>query len=139
MQDLARIGISVPGRLMGRFDEVIAQRGYSSRSEGIRDAIRDYIQYEKWMSKVRGDRIGIISILYNQDKRKLVSSLMQVRHDNSGLILTTIHKYLDKDNCMDVIIVRGEGGSIRAFTEKLMANKCVKHVKLTTILPEAEI
>ena len=43
--DLSRIGISLPKNLLDRFDEIINARGYSSRSEGIRDAIRTYITY----------------------------------------------------------------------------------------------
>ncbi|MDD1696360.1 MAG: ribbon-helix-helix protein, CopG family, partial [Methanoregula sp.] len=41
--DLSRIGISLPSHLLDKFDDIINQRGYSSRSEGIRDAIRTYI------------------------------------------------------------------------------------------------
>jgi CopG family nickel-responsive transcriptional regulator len=42
-EKLMRIGVSLPANLLSRFDAIINQRGYSSRSEGIRDAIRDYI------------------------------------------------------------------------------------------------
>ena len=38
---LMRIGISLPGELLDKFDKSLQKRGYSSRSEGIRDAIRD--------------------------------------------------------------------------------------------------
>ena len=38
--DLSRIGISLPKHLLDRFDEILNYRGYSSRSEGIRDAER---------------------------------------------------------------------------------------------------
>jgi len=44
-QELARIGVSLPENLLEKFDEIITKRGYSSRSEGIRDAIRGYICY----------------------------------------------------------------------------------------------
>jgi hypothetical protein len=39
---LMRIGISLPGKLLDKFDKSLLKRGYSSRSEGIRDAIRTY-------------------------------------------------------------------------------------------------
>ncbi|MCG7854363.1 MAG: ribbon-helix-helix protein, CopG family, partial [Methanoregulaceae archaeon] len=53
--ELSRIGISLPKNLLDKFDEIITYRGYSSRSEGIRDAIRSYITYYKWMSDVTGE------------------------------------------------------------------------------------
>ena len=55
--ELSRIGISLPKHLLDQFDEIINYRGYSSRSEGIRDAIRSYIQHYKWMADVKGDSL----------------------------------------------------------------------------------
>lgn len=132
-QELMRVVISLPDRLLGRFDEIIDKKGYSSRSEGIRDAIRDYIRYEEWMGEVSGDRIGIISIVFRCDRRWQVFQLLKVQQENSNLTISTVHKYLDMSNRMDVIIVKGDGKSIIDFAERMMAIKCVKHVKLTTI------
>ena len=136
-QDLMRIGISIPGNLLGRFDDIIDQRGYSSRSEGIREAIRGYIQYDEWMSEVHGDRIAVITIVYGRDRRKLINNLKRVQHENSGMTLSTFHKYIDAENCVEVMAVRGDGGKISDFAEKMMALKGVKHVKLTTIMPDS--
>ncbi|TFH46515.1 MAG: ribbon-helix-helix protein, CopG family, partial [ANME-2 cluster archaeon] len=36
-KDLSRIGVSLPENLLKKFDIIINNRGYSSRSEGIRD------------------------------------------------------------------------------------------------------
>ena len=55
-QELMRVGISLPENLLNKFDEIILQRGYSSRSEGVRDAIRSYIVNFEWMSDVQGER-----------------------------------------------------------------------------------
>ena len=49
-KELTRMGVSIPRDLISRFDEIISERGYASRSEGIRDAIRSYISYyEGWL------------------------------------------------------------------------------------------
>ena len=53
-QDINRIGVSLPENLLKNFDGIILQRGYSSRSEGIRDAIRNYIVSYEWMSDIQG-------------------------------------------------------------------------------------
>jgi len=57
-----RIGVSLPENLLKKFDEIILQRGYSSRSEGIRNSIRNYIVNYEWMSDVKGERVGVITI-----------------------------------------------------------------------------
>lgn len=138
-QELMRIGVSLPDNLLGRFDEIIAKRGYSSRSEGIRDAIRNYILNYEWMSEVQGDRIGIVSLLYDHDQRGLVNNIIDIQHDNSELTQSSVHVHIDEHNCLEILTLRGDAKDIKAFTEKMMSLKGVKHVKLTTITPGAEL
>ena len=138
-QDLARIGVSLPENLLERFDEIITKRGYSSRSEGIRDAIRGYIRYYAWMSEVEGERVGTISLVYDHNQRGLVNSLLDIEHEFTGIIRSSIHIHINHDMCMEVLMVRGEGKDVKAVTEKIMTLRGVKHVKLTTIIPEEEI
>ncbi len=138
-QELMRIGVSLPENLLGRFDEIITKRGYSSRSEGIRDAIRNYILNYEWMSEVHGDRIGIVSLLYDHDQRGLVNNIIDIQHDNSELTQSSVHVHIDEHNCLEILTLRGDAKDIKAFAEKMMSLKGVKHVKLTTITPGAEL
>ncbi|NYT00431.1 MAG: nickel-responsive transcriptional regulator NikR [Methanocellales archaeon] len=134
-KDLMRIGISLPSNLLDRFDEIIALRGYSSRSEGIRDSIRNYIIDYEWMSEQKGDRVGTITLIFNHSQRGLVDELTDIEHDYSKLIESSIHVHLDDKNCLEVILVRGESQDFKSIVEKMMALKGVKHVKLTTTSP----
>ncbi|MDI9417782.1 nickel-responsive transcriptional regulator NikR [Methanothrix sp.] len=131
-QELMRIGVSLPEKLLSRFDEIILKRGYSSRSEGIRDAIRNYIVHYEWMSDVQGERVGVITLVYSHSQRGLVENLTEIQHESGDIIQSTLHVHLDHDNCLEVIVLRGEGKDVRIATEKMMALKGVKHVKLTT-------
>ena len=138
-QELMRIGVSLPDNLLGRFDDIITRRGYSSRSEGIRDAIRNYILHYEWMNEVEGDRIGIITLIYDHDQRGLVNSLTNIQHDYMDLIQSSVHVHLDHDNCMEIITLKGNGRMVKEVAEKMMALKGVKHVKLTTVMPGKEL
>jgi CopG family nickel-responsive transcriptional regulator len=126
-QELMRIGVSLPEKLLTRFDEIISQRGYSSRSEGIRDAIRNYIVHYEWMSDVQGERLGVITMVYAHHQRGLVDNLTEIQHDFGEIIESSLH-----DNCLEVVILRGDGQQVRRAAEKMMSLKGVKHVKLTT-------
>lgn len=127
-----RIGVSLPEKLLSRFDEIILQRGYSSRSEGIRDAIRNYIVHYEWMSDVQGERVGVITLVYSHSQRGLVENLTEIQHEFGSTIQSSLHVHLDQDNCLEVIVLRGEGQDVKKAAEKMMALKGVKHVKLTT-------
>jgi CopG family nickel-responsive transcriptional regulator len=131
-QDLMRIGVSLPEKLLGKFDEIILQRGYSSRSEGIRDAIRNYIVNYEWMNDVHGERVGVITIVYSHAQRGLEDNLTEIQHEYGGTIQSSLHVHLDQDNCLEVVVLRGEGQEVRKAAESMMALKGVKHVKLTT-------
>lgn len=137
-QDLARIGVSLPENLLVKFDEIINKRGYSSRSEGIRDAIRGYIRYYEWMSEVEGERVGILSMTYDHSHRGLITSLMDLQHDFSHIIRSSVHVHISHEECMEVLILRGDGKDVKAVAEKIMALKGVNNVKLTTIKPGQE-
>ena len=127
-----RIGVSLPEKLLGKFDEIILQRGYSSRSEGIRDAIRNYIVNYEWMNDVHGERVGVITIVYSHAQRGLEDNLTEIQHEYGGTIQSSLHVHLDQDNCLEVVVLRGEGQEVRKAAESMMALKGVKHVKLTT-------
>ena len=131
-QELMRIGVSLPENLLAKFDEIILKRGYSSRSEGIRDSIRSYIVHYEWMSDVQGERVGVITIVYSHTQRNLESNLTEIQHEFSSIIQSSMHVHLDHDNCLEVVVLRGEGKDVRTAAEKMMALKGVKHVKLTT-------
>ncbi|TRZ91183.1 MAG: nickel-responsive transcriptional regulator NikR [Methanosarcinales archaeon] len=137
-QDLSRIGVSLPENLLEKFDEIITKRGYSSRSEGIRDAIRSYIRYYDWMSEVEGKRIGILSMTYDHSQRGLVTSLLDLEHEFTAITRSAVHVHISHDECMEVLLLQGEGKDVRAITEQVMALKGVKNVKLTTIRPGQE-
>lgn len=131
--ELSRIGISLPRNLLDRFDEIINYRGYSSRSEGIRDAIRNYITYYKWMSDVKGERQGVITMIYDHGQRNLLATLTDIQHEFMGIIQSSLHSHVTHDKCLEVVLVRGDGSELKSLAERLMSQKGVESVKLTTI------
>lgn len=131
--DLSRIGISLPKNLLDRFDEILNYRGYSSRSEGIRDAIRTYITYYKWMSDVKGAREGVITMVYDHDQRNLLTNITDIEHEYNAIIKASLHSHVTHERCLEVILVHGDGSELKSLAERLMALKGVESVKLTTI------
>jgi Predicted transcriptional regulators containing the CopG/Arc/MetJ DNA-binding domain and a metal-binding domain len=134
--DLSRIGISLPKNLLDRFDEIINARGYSSRSEGIRDAIRTYISYYKWMADVKGEREGVITMVYDHDQRGLLDTITDIQYEYHDVIKASLHSHVTPERCLEVLLVHGDGEQLKALTEKMMALKGVESVKLTTITIE---
>lgn len=132
-EELSRVGISLPKNLLDRFDQILEYRGYSSRSEGIRDAIRTYITYFQWMADVKGERKGVVTVVFNFEQRGLLDMLTDIQHDYSRIINASLHSSVTDNRGLEIILVHGEGAEIKEFAEKMMAQKGVESVKLTTI------
>jgi CopG family nickel-responsive transcriptional regulator len=130
--ELMRIGISLPETLLDKFDEIIEKRGYSSRSEGIRDSIRSYISYYEWMGGIKGHHVGTIAVIYDHTQRGLSNALTDIQHHYSNIIKSSVHVYLDKEDCFEVVVLDGEGKEITELAEAMMALKGVKLSKLVT-------
>jgi len=128
-----RIGVSLPEKLLNKFDEIIYRKGYSSRSEGVRDAIRSYIVNFEWMSDIQGDRVGVITIVYDHSQRGLEDNLFEIQHEFGSMVQSSLHIHLDHDNRLEVVVLKGNGQDVRKAAEMMMALRGVKHVRLTTI------
>jgi CopG family nickel-responsive transcriptional regulator len=133
-QELSRISISLPESLLEKFDMIIKNRGYSSRSEGIRDAIRGYIRYYDWMSSIEGERVATITLAYNHKQKGIEDVLGNIQHKYLDIIRSTVHVHLETENCMEVIILEGDVKKIKEIFENLVKNKGLKYMKLNTIV-----
>jgi CopG family nickel-responsive transcriptional regulator len=126
----ARFGISLDDALLKRFDRLIAKKGYSNRSEAIRDLIRDMLVKEEWEAGTE-ETAGTITLVYSHDTRELTDTLTDLQHHFHSAIISTMHIHLDEHNCLEVLVVRGRGKDIKKIADKLIGTKGVKHGKLT--------
>ncbi len=135
---LTRFGISLDEELLERFDKMVEEKGYSNRSEAIRDLIRDALVQREW-EKESGDRVGTITLIYDHHLRELPERLMELQHNFTHEIISTMHVHLDHDNCLEVLAVRGEARVVRAIADQLIGTRGVKHGKLVTTTTGREL
>lgn len=129
---MMRISMSLPKKLLSDFDEVLKERGYQSRSKGIRDALQDYIVRYQWMNEMEGERIGIITIIYDHHYTGVMENLAEIQHSFREEITSSMHIHMTDKYCMEIIVVSGDIINIKELTEKMMRLKGVEHVKLTS-------
>ncbi|KAF5050242.1 putative nickel-responsive regulator [anaerobic digester metagenome] len=129
---MMRISMSLPKKLLNEFDEVLYDRGYSSRSKGIRDALKDYIVRYQWMKNIEGERMGVITVIYDHHATGVLEELTDIQHQFHKNVNSTMHIHMTSKNCLEVIVVKGDAQEIRDLTERIMRLKGVEHAKLTT-------
>ena len=126
MGKLTRFGVSLDEELLEPFDALCAVKGYSNRSEAIRDLIRKALVAEEWQ-QADGQGAGTLTLVYDHHKNDLARRLTQMQHDEHDIIIATLHVHLDHHNCLEVLILKGEDARVRALADKLISCKGVKH------------
>ncbi len=130
MAELVRFGVSINEDLLEKFDNLIVQKGYSNRSEAIRDLIRNQLVELEWQDKDH-EVAGTITIIYDHHVRSLSKQLLEVQHGCHDLILSTMHLHLDHHNCLEVLAVKGLVKEIQEAAHQLIGVRGVKHGRLT--------
>ncbi len=123
---LTRFGISIDSGLLEQFDGMIDRKGYTNRSEAIRDLIRDNLVREQW-DHGDEDAVGTITLVYGHDIPDLADRLNDLQHDHFREIVSTLHIHLDPHNCMEVLVLRGKASSIKSIADRLISTRGVKH------------
>jgi CopG family nickel-responsive transcriptional regulator len=127
--DLERFGVSIDHQLLEAFDRVIRRKGYPSRSEAIRDLIRDLLVREQWAQDEQ-PVAGCIALLYDHHTHGLEQRLTDAQHEYATLIHSTTHVHLDERHCLEVVVVSGQASRVRRLADRLASVKGVRHAQL---------
>ena len=132
---LSRISVSVPSDLLRSFDEHIRRLGYGNRSKALQDAMQSLITESKWMCEKRGRGVGAIAMVYNHGVKGLEEELTDVQHHFEETICSSMHINLDKENCLEIIAIRGQASDVKDLAKELKTRKGVKQLKLAIVTP----
>ena len=131
MPALERFGVSMEEDLLARFDAMVEARGYKSRSEAIRDLVRQELVRDEWADP-KAEVVGTITIAYEHHQHELANVLADLQHHHHGAILCSTHVHLDEHNCLEVVIARGSSSRLRLIADALISTRGVKHGQLVS-------
>jgi CopG family nickel-responsive transcriptional regulator len=127
---LVRFGISMPQSLIEQFDRLIALQGYDNRSEAIRDLARKALLTSSSMQPTEMVA-GTIVMVYDHDMRDLPITLMELQHDYHHVIISTMHIHLNHQQCLEILVVRGEVQKLRELQQRIQVLKGVGYAELS--------
>ncbi|WKW50416.1 nickel-responsive transcriptional regulator NikR [Rhodomicrobium lacus] len=127
---MERVTISLDEDLLGHFDRYLDKKGYASRSEAIRDLLRDRLEQEKLSEDKAENAIACLSYVYNHEQRELSRRLARTQHAHHHLVLSTLHVHLDYENCLEVALLKGNTHEVRRLAEATIAETGVRHGNL---------
>jgi len=119
---IVRFSVSLEEDLLEQFDEHCKRQEFATRSEAVRQMIRDILTRRAWESESH-EVAGTLTLVYDHHRAQLRDHLLQLQHDNTDLIVSTMHAHLDQDVCLEVIVMRGPAGRLQQIAARLKGLK----------------
>ena len=120
---LVRMSFSIEEELFEQLEELLAQSGYSNRSEFIRDMIRK--QLTRKLCAVSGIVVGTVSVLCDLNVSGIETKLTEAL-DNAPAKILGMSRFALENHCSTVMItVTGTGGEIRELVNSIRKLKGV--------------
>jgi CopG family transcriptional regulator, nickel-responsive regulator len=130
MAELTRISISLEENLLEAFDKLIDGKGYETRSEAIRDLIRDLLLRQEARNQ-KAEQVAVVTMVFDHHARELAAKLIDKQHHHHDLVVSSLHVHLGERHCLEVSVLRGPGREVTHLGEELLATKGVLHGEIT--------
>src|SRR5947209_3034447 len=130
MHELTRITVSLESALLEAFDQRNATKGYTTRSEAIRDLIRDRLVLEQ-AEQAEGEQVAVVTLVYDHHARELAARLIDKQHLHHDLVVSSLHVHLGERHCLEVSVLRGPSAAMQHLGDELLATRGVLHGEIT--------
>ena len=129
---MQRITITIDDDLLAVVDQLMQERGYTSRSEAIRDIVRERGSREQSQTPDQ-QCVATFSYVYDHATRDLARRVTQAHHDRHDLAVASLRVHLSHESCLESSVLRGNAHDIAAFADSLSSQRGVRHAQLHTI------
>lgn len=126
------VSLAIPNELLKEVDQVVKLGGYASRSEVVRASLRAFLSRHRWLSSLEGPFLATIMFTYLKGQVN-ADHLTELKHEFDDVIATEVHTHLEKGNCLEVLVIKGDATRIKKLTSQLSAIKGIEHVELISI------
>jgi len=138
---LVRFGVSMPAALVRDLDAWRKSLGYTSRSEAVRDLVRDALVETQWQQEGDPDSemVGVVTLVYQHSTRQLSDHLIEIQHHDHKTAQTALHIHLSAENCLEVIVLRGRRADVIHMAGHLTSARGVLHGKFVPTSTGADL
>ena len=134
MDTVTRIGVSLEPELLKAFDESISKKGYVSRSEALRDLVRDSLAENTWKND-NTEMIGVIIVVVDLRVTNVLEKVEGIYRNHSSIFSHCNSVPVDNFSKMDIVVATGKLYELRDLLGDLTSIKGVLRGKLASITP----
>jgi CopG family nickel-responsive transcriptional regulator len=123
------VSVTLPADLLRKFDEFMKNRGYYSRSEAFRDAVRS-LMAESELAKLETGKVAtIIMIICDYARKDVDLKVGEVRHEFDDVVVENVHRHIDEKYCLEVFIAEGNHKRILDLIGRIRGMRGIQQVK----------
>ena len=127
------MSMSLSGNLLRKLDDYMREKGHSSRSEAIRDAIRDSLSEYELSGYREGKVTATITVISRHERHDVDERLMKLRHSHDEIVSGNMHIHLGKTYCLEIFITEGDVRDVLDFISRIRAMRSIQQVKYTMV------
>ena len=126
MSDTVRFGVSLSLGLLDEFDRLIRKQGYPNRSEAVRDLIRQKLLEEEWQAPDHRT-FAVLMLVYDHHTMAVSERLTEIQHESHTQVIGSFHVHIDKETCLEVVVLKGKGKDLRTLADRMIGLKGVQY------------
>jgi CopG family nickel-responsive transcriptional regulator len=119
------VSVSLDEGILRSLDDVAQRRKYRSRSEAVREALREFIDVTEW-EREGGQASVILAVIYEKGNPRADLAILQHRYDE---IRTMLHTHLNEVECLQIFVANGPTTRLKELIEQIRRVKGVKQIK----------
>jgi CopG family nickel-responsive transcriptional regulator len=129
MPDLVRFSVSLEANLLEEFDRYCAEQHCATRSEAIRQLLREKLTTHAWEDGA-ADVAASLTLVYDHHRSHLTDKMLELQHTHARYVVATMHVHLSHDLCMETVALRGPAQTLRRVASELSGLKGIHQAQL---------
>mgnify|MGYP001765408114 FL=1 len=130
---MQRVTLTFDDDLMAEIDRFMESRGYSNRSEAVRDLARAGLVHGIEAVGETRDCVATLTYVFDPETRELSKRLAAAFRDRPGLGATRLQRPLPGGEVLEVALLEGPTPAVRAFVEAVQAERGVRHGRAVVV------
>src|SRR6266571_3958899 len=108
------VSVSMDDSILRSLDDVAQRRRYRSRSEAVREALREFIDVTEW-GREGGEASVILAVIYEKGNPRADLAMLQHRFDEA--------------DCLQIFVAEGSTTRLKEFIGQIRRIKGIKVIK----------
>ena len=123
------VSVTIPSELLKKFDEFMKMRGYYSRSEAFRDAIRNLMAETDLVRMESGSVVATIMMTCDYARRDVDLKMTELRHEFDDVVIENVHRHIEEKYCLEIFIAEGNSNRILDLVGRIRGMRGIQQVK----------